>query len=284
MRFDRDGRRYGPGRMISILVGCVLLALPAFAQEPSRDDAGSARAEVLVLGVYHMANPGRDVFNTEADDVLAPRRQAEIAELVEVLKRFEPTKIAVEAKFSSDAVAERYERYVAGEYELTRNETDQIGFRLARELGHETVYPVDVDGEFPYPRVVDYAKANGYAEEFQALTDEVGEMIKAQTEYLASHTVLEALLRMNSDERVAGDQGFYYRQTHFGEPWNWAGADLVAAWFYRNIRIHSNIVDLVESPDERVLVIFGAGHLPWLRYNVTSDPTVRLRKIAEFVP
>ncbi len=258
-------------------------AIPALAQQSDGESAPPARAEVLVLGVYHMANPGRDVFNTEADDVLAPRRQAEIAELVEVLKGFEPSKIAVEAGFSNDAVAERYDRYVAGDYELTRNETDQIGFRLARELGHETVYPVDVDGEFPYPRVVDYAKANGYAEEFQALVDEVGEMVEAQSEYLASHTVLEALLRMNSDERVAGDQGFYYRQTHFGEPWNWAGADLMAAWFHRNIRIHSNIVDLVETPDERVLVIFGAGHLPWLRYNVASDPTLRLRKLGEFV-
>jgi hypothetical protein len=32
------------------------------------------RAEVLVLGVYHMANPGHDIFNMQADDVLAPKR------------------------------------------------------------------------------------------------------------------------------------------------------------------------------------------------------------------
>ena len=49
-----------------------------------------------MLGVYHMANPGRDIHNMRADDVLAPKRQAEIGQLVEVLKRFRPTKIAVE--------------------------------------------------------------------------------------------------------------------------------------------------------------------------------------------
>jgi hypothetical protein len=34
-----------------------------------------------------MANPGRDVFNMEADDGLAPKRQAEIGQLIETLKR-----------------------------------------------------------------------------------------------------------------------------------------------------------------------------------------------------
>jgi len=36
--------------------------------------------------------------------------------------------------------------------ELTRNEIEQVGFRLARERGHKTVYPVDAEGEFPYQR------------------------------------------------------------------------------------------------------------------------------------
>jgi len=29
-------------------------------------------------------------------------------------------------------------------------------------------------------------------------------------------------------------------------------------------------------------VIFGAGHLGWLQHAFTTDPTVRLRKLAEF--
>jgi len=51
---------------------------------------------------------------------------------------------------------------VAGTHELTRNEIEQVGFRLAKKLGHRTVYPVDADGEFPYQRVVDYGKATGF--------------------------------------------------------------------------------------------------------------------------
>jgi hypothetical protein len=255
---------------------CALSSVPGVAQQ-------SARPEVLVLGVYHMSNPGHDIFNMQADDVLAAKRQQEIAQLIEVLKRFRPTKIAIEADVWSQRVGRQYSDYVAGKYELSRNEIDQIGYRLAKELGHKTVYPVDVDGEFPFQRVVNYAKASGRSKELDAMMAEIGGMVKAQNEYLVSHTVLETLLYMNSDDKVAADVGFYYREAHFGEPGDWAGADLLSDWFRRNIRIYSNVVRLADSPNERVLVIFGAGHLGWLQHDFASDPNLRLRKLAEFV-
>src|SRR5947209_8162789 len=189
-----------------------------------------ARAEVLVLGVYHMANPGHDLFNTQADDVLAPKRQSEMASLVAALKKFNPTKIAVEADVYSDRISKRYADYLAGKYELTRNEIDQIGLRLARELGHKTVYATDVDGDFPFQRVVNYAKASGRSKELDEMMSEVGEMVKRQNAYLASHTILETLQYMNADPKVAEDVGLYFREAHLGEPGDWAGADLVAEW------------------------------------------------------
>jgi hypothetical protein len=244
--------------------------------------ATPARAEVLVLGVYHMSNPGRDIFNMRADDVLAPKRQAEIAQLMEVLKKFQPTKIAVEGDVWADRIPKAYADYLAGKHELTRNEIEQIGFRLARELGHKAVYPVDVDGEFPYQRVVNYAKASGRSKELEAMMGEIGARVKAQDSFLASHTILETLLYMNSDERVAQDVALYYRQAGLGEPGDWAGADLVADWFRRNIRIYSNVLRLADSPNERVLVIYGNGHLGWLQDDFASNPDLRLRKLAEF--
>jgi len=64
-------------RMTLLRIGAVFVTLPLLAQQPA------PRPEVLVLGTYHMANPGHDLFNTKADDVLAPKRQAEIAELTQ---------------------------------------------------------------------------------------------------------------------------------------------------------------------------------------------------------
>lgn len=256
---------------------CLLaLTVSAAAQEPQ------TRPEVLVLGTYHMNSPGHDVFNMQIDDVLAPKRQAEIAQVIEVLKKFNPTKIALETDVYSDRRPKEYADYLAGKHELTRNEIEQLGFRLAKELGHKTVYPVDVDGDFPWQRFVNYAKGSGRTKELDALTGEIGAMVKAQNAYLASHTILETLLYMNADEKVAQDVGFYYREAEIGEPGDWAGADLVADWFRRNVRIYANVMKLASSPNDRVLVIYGAGHLGWLQHDFAGNPNVRLRKLAEF--
>lgn len=269
-------------RSLLILALVALEGAVATLGQQATPQPNLAKPEVLVLGVYHMANPGRDIFNMKADDVLAPKRQAEIAQIITVLKRFQATKIAIESDPNGPR-AGQYADYLAGKRTLTTNEIEQVGFRLAKELGHKTIYPVDVDGEFPWLRVVNYAKSSGRSLELDAMMSEIGDMVKAQGQYLASHTVLETLLYMNADAKVALDMGLYFREAHLGEPGDWAGADLVAEWFRRNLRIHSNLTRLVDSPNERILVIYGNGHLGWLRQNIASDPTLRLRKLVDFL-
>lgn len=257
-------------------------------QSPTERVKISARADVLVLGSYHMANRGHDIFNLKADDVFAPRRQAEIAQLITVLKRFNPTKIAVEADLlsSNNATAnersKQYAQYLAGSRQLSRDEVEQIGFRLARELGHNTIYPVNADYDFPYKRLVDYAKANGQSKELDVIMSGFAAKTQALSEYLASHTILATLLWLNADEKDEFEVGLYYRLAHLGRPGDFAGADLLSDWFRRNARIFTNVVQLANSPNERILVIYGYGHLAWLRRNLSGDPTLRLRKLSEF--
>jgi Family of unknown function (DUF5694) len=266
----------GGGQMKKLLLLLGLLAIPAAARSQS-----AARPEILILGTYHMANPGHDIHNMQADDVLSPKRQQEIAQLIEVLKRFHPTKIAIESDVTSQRVQKEYADYLAGKYKLSRNEIDQIGYRLARELGHKTVYPVDVDGDFPWQRVVNYAKANGMSDKFDANNAGFGTMVKEQGDFLAAHSVLETLQLMNSDARVARDMGLYFSIVRYADPFEYAGPDLLAAWYQRNIRIYRNIVALADSPTDKILVIYGAGHLGWLRQNVSNDPSVQLRKLSD---
>ena len=150
-------------------------------------------------------------------------------------------------------------------------------------MGMRTVYPVDYDGDFPWQRLVNFAKATGKSSQFDELYAEMGAFFKEMNDFLPTHTILETLLFMNANDRVAADVGFYFREVHFGEVGDYAGADLLTSWYQRNMRIYANIANLIESPDERILVIYGAGHLGWLRQAAEYDPTVRLRKLAEFV-
>ncbi|MDP9268245.1 MAG: DUF5694 domain-containing protein [Acidobacteriota bacterium] len=270
-------------RKIFVLLGTMAIATASsasWAQSDARPEA--TRPEIMILGTYHMSNPGHDVFNLQADDVQSPKRQQEIAQLMEVLQRFRPTKIAIEDDVGGKRARREYSDYLAGKYTLSRNEIDQIGYRLAKELGHKAIYPVDVDGDFPLLRAINYAKANGRAAEFDKMQARVGTRVKAEGDFLRSHTVLETLAYMNSDAMAAQAMAEYFDFVPYGEPWEYAGPDLLAAWYQRNIRIYSNIVKLVESPNERILVIYGAGHLGWLRQDAANDQTVRLRKLAEF--
>jgi hypothetical protein len=79
------------------------------------------------------------------------------------------------------------------------------------------------------------------------------------------------------------DVGFYDLEARYGEPGDYAGSDLLAEWYRRNVRIYNNVTKLVAAPEDHVLVIFGAGHLGWLRQDFAADPTLRLRKLKEFV-
>jgi hypothetical protein len=243
------------------------------------------RPEILIVGTYHMANRNHDVYNVRADDVLSPRRQREITQVIDVLKAFRPTKIAIEADIDDGArISREYADYLAGTYVLSRDETNQLGYRLARELGHARVYPVNAwaGNDFPLQAVSDYAKARGQGARFETIMEKWGAATKELDEYLETHTVLETLEHANSDAFVAENMGPYFEVARFGEPGDYAGPDLLGNYYLRNIRIYHNIVSLIASPDERLLVVYGYGHLGWLREIARQDQTVRLRTLDEF--
>src|SRR5699024_6486413 len=102
------------------------------------------KRDVLLLGTYHMEKNGLDMYNVKADDVLSSKRQQEIHEVVERLKLFNPTKVAVEVLTDKDeSLNKDYKSYLSGDFKLTSNEVHQLGFRTAAELGLDRIYPVD---------------------------------------------------------------------------------------------------------------------------------------------
>jgi hypothetical protein len=51
-----------------------------------------------------------------------------------------------------------------------------------------------------------------------------------------------------------------------GEGANYIGGDVVLRWYERNMKIFLNIARLATSPDDRILVVIGGGHLPLLTH------------------
>ncbi|MDW3652015.1 MAG: DUF5694 domain-containing protein [Bacteroidia bacterium] len=246
----------------------------------------SPKHQVLVLGSYHMNNPGMDVHNIEADDVLAEKRQKEIQDLVDMLAKFRPTKIAIERRWQtkSDTLArQRYAQYLKGEHTLSKSETQQVGFRLAKQLGHADIYPIDAPGNFPFNELVQYANENGQGDFFLEANAWMQNFIQEEQEYMKSHTVAEILGRHNDPERIKEGHGMYISMLQIGKKHEYPGANLVAEWYERNLKIHANLTRIVDQEEERILVIFGSGHAPILRELVQYDPDYELVEYSKFV-
>lgn len=241
-----------------------------------------AAAEVLVLGTYHFANPGLDVVRNEVADVLAPGRQQEIERLVAALARFQPTTIAVEhTADASGWLDTAYAAYRAGRHPLSRNETEQVGFRLAARVGLERLHPVDAPGEFPFGEVMAYAARHDSA--FLAWSRGALDSITAEENRRQSLTIPENLRLRNDPADIARGQAFYLRIATVGAGDSYVGADLVAKWYARNVRIFANLQRLAR-PGGRIVLLIGSGHAAILRSLIRDDPRLRLVETLDYLP
>lgn len=250
-----------------LLLTFCCFALTSAAQE----NAKQTKPVVMILGTYHMGNPGLDLNNVKADDVRAEKRQKELAELMTVLKKFKPTKIAVEFTPGETKYLERYAQYLDGKYELAANEVDQIGFRLAKEMNHKQLYPIDRKGNFDFDKVVASAKANGQEAQVNVMLDYGKAMTKKFEEMQKTATITELLRDMNDERKVEEMHTPYMAMMRIGAGTDFAGADLVSDWYERNMKIYGNIARLADSPNERILVIIGAGHAKLLQQFVVES-------------
>lgn len=213
-----------------------------------------------------MANPGQDMVNLEADDVLAPKRQREIEALVEGLRGFRPTKIAVEVDTQhQEELNRRYREYCEGRRRLERDEQEQIGFRLAKALGHPRVYAVDWFRDEPVdPEDVDFltfAKEHGQQALLDALFAEGERHTAKEKAILEEGTVIDLLEYLNRPSTLRRGHRVYFTIARIGEGDRYPGAEWVQYWYGRNLKIFANLTRLIEAPNERVLLIIGSGHV-----------------------
>lgn len=245
--------------------------------------------EVMILGTFHFANPGLDLVNTEIDDVLAPSRQAEIEAVAKALARFKPTKIAVEYPSQLDRQLNiDYRRYRSGTRKLTRNESEQIGLRLAAKLDHERVYAVDEKLDLDFAGTFAAGAENGQERVISRFQRDLAE-IKEKFEALQSPEVsIAKSLRFHNEPQALGGDGhsFYVLLSELGTRKNPAGARLLSDWYRRNALIFANVLRIidVEAPQERVLVIYGSGHRALLVDFVEDHPNLELVSPLEFLP
>lgn len=250
------------------------------------------KTEVMVLGTYHFANPGRDLVNFEADDVLKPKRQAELRALARALAEFRPTKVMIEREAKSDTLIDpNFASFTPAELTKTRNERAQIGYRIAYDLKLSVVYAIDEQnsaGEpdyFPFGKVAEYDAKKGSGTLPQRIKARGAEWMAELAEKQKRQSI-PAMLAQANDPEFQGGIDTYYEMLNIGDPQDQPGAELNAYWYMRNAKIFAKLMT-VAKPGDRILVVYGLGHNYWLRHfaketpgYVSVDPVPYLKKAA----
>ncbi|PRY30380.1 hypothetical protein CLV58_1241 [Spirosoma oryzae] len=222
----------------------------------------SAKPQVLLLGTFHFAGEQVDVNTTSADlrvNMLSPSRQAQIAEVLDHIARFKPTKIAVEAAPNAKKYIDSvYRAYRKGHFQGDKrvrmdDELYQIGFKLADRFGHSELFPIDAQPfriRFsPADSLIMFTKYDQQTDTSFAYWDKQYSAYSRLQDLLKYNSTLGEYLRfLNEEATHARSIGRWLVTTKRGTNREPIGADgFISRYYNRNLRIYSNLQRLVTS-------------------------------------
>ncbi|MGL2965841.1 DUF5694 domain-containing protein [Flavobacterium sp. XGLA_31] len=252
----------------------------------------SQKKEVLTLGTFHFAFHNKDVKKIDKKDqidVLDEKYQDEINKIVERISKFKPTIIAIEVDPSLQTkVDSLYNCYVDGTYQLNREEYQQIGFRLAKKLHLKKVYCVNDWGR-NYDNIDsilhhDPIAVQKFTNFFTHNPDST--LIHYSTDIFKTKGIIAQLKELNNPVTIEKDLGNYLVGAFkYQTPENTDfGVDFTTGWWFnRNLKIFRNIQKIESNNSDKILVIYGAGHMNLLNLFFNASPEYKLENINRYL-
>ncbi|KGA96119.1 hypothetical protein AJ85_17440 [Alkalihalobacillus alcalophilus ATCC 27647 = CGMCC 1.3604] len=246
----------------------------------------TTKPTILIVGTDHFDKSNvTDLLKTEQIDVFSNKRQNELLELMECLKGFAPTKVALEYdKGLQMRLSNDYQNYLSGKLQLTANERHQIGFRMAEAMEHKEIYAVDWNEDsVDVPDVFQYMMEHE-PEVYKEFVTNGEKMMEEVNRFLAKHTIVEFLAWFNKDKRIAENHQMYIQLALVGEAGNPVGVNWVMKyWYYRNMLIYKNIIQLASEKEDRILVLYGAGHAYLLKQLLQESGLVHVELTNDYL-
>lgn len=241
------------------------------------------KPQVAFLGTFHFAGTS-DILSLKVNDLQTDKRQKEMQELVEAIAKYRPTKVLLEDEYGSTKLDSLYQLYLNGKHELSINERQQVGFRLAKQSGNAHVYPVDHMTDLPFGELMEFLQNTGQMESFNSLVANYQKnVMDPQQKLYAQLDLTSFFAQANSDQEDALNRGAYLEfLSKYVSKDNDIGVRLTTKWWERNFYIMSNI-DKVIEPGDRILVFFGGGHTALLKQFYKDRNDVEYVDIIEYL-
>jgi hypothetical protein len=242
---------------------------------PSKDSL----PKIFLVGAFHFEYYNLDVYKVDKEnqlDILSDKKQREIKQLLDYISIFKPNKIFIEALPNWNAT-KKYRNYRDLKKPLGKDERMQIGFRLAEKFNLDTLYSINAGA------VVDELVTNKdsnvirpyfdtmYKDINNSSTDNYTKYYDYDATLQTRLSILEYFKYLNSPKVMRRDFGSYLLgDFKVGE---YRGADVLAlGWYDRNLRILRNIQKNTTSSKDRILVLYGSGHISILDQLLSCTP------------
>jgi hypothetical protein len=269
---------------INLLVFCQKVKIDDFLLKDRK------QTEVLLLGVFHFEYYNMDSHKTDSIhkiDILSPNRQKEILKIVQTIAKFKPTIICLES--GNDSLLNfQYSNYLKKIYTLSKEEIDQLGFRIAEKSGLNIVYAVDDISWFRENLKKDTALVHFWDEQYYLDTLEMNRWTEKYSNWnnyvdsVSTKLSLKDYLKLLNHPKVLDyNLGQYLVEMKTS---NHNGPDFVTLdWYNRNLRIYNNILKTNPAETDRILVIYGSGHIPLLKHFFDSSPQFNVIPINKYL-
>jgi hypothetical protein len=139
-------------------------------------------------------------------------------------------------------------------------------------MGHDRVFGIDWHDhtrEIGWDRAIEFAQEHGQRHLIGSILETLEHTEETRAQDAAGvrqMSVIDQLRELDDPDALVASHRIYLDMSRIGEDANYVGADVILRWYERNMKMFVNLARLVESPEERVLVNVGAGHVPLLAH------------------
>ena len=212
--------------------------------------------EILLVGTVHLGYTPDLNQLSEEDKVKFVETHFE--QLTHDLASFNAEQIFVEYPFTLQE--QLHSIYASNDVsdEFKKGEICQIAFRLAKKIGHDSVYAVDWNEKVP--GTIDLGElANGPSkEEFQQIMSRAAAMMERENTWIQQGDIIQLFKSLNTKENNMLNHQLYVDLMNLPDEraFDW----VVNYWYYRNLKIVQNIKKSLKPNTKRAIVLCGAGH------------------------
>ncbi|MCT2407498.1 DUF5694 domain-containing protein [Chryseobacterium antibioticum] len=241
--------------------------------------ASKHKTKILLIGTIHFETPHLDTFELKTDDFLAPKRQKELEELTEILKRTNADKVMIEKPLNQQKqIDSLYNTYSQNRYTLTVSEREQIGFRLAKKLNLKHINCVDIFYGMKHDSLVSVtAKEKNQVYILNELGTTANNFMREIDSVTKQNSITGILKYINTKELLEKNLSLYLKYyAKIGAGDNYIGAESVSDWYLRNLAVYANVITQIDANDKYVILIFGQGHIPILKHLLQNNDDFEL--------